>query len=1175
MFEYLLGGAGSHKTTRLCEKALAFLKSAGGHPSRLVLTTYAREAANQLLDRVRSLVLRDNTLSWKEKQEIVTGLDAATIGTNHSLGRAAMEQHWLALGKTPAADVIDEATRREFVAAAISAVLLPPEQRRQLDELALRLGRSETEKRAPNDPKETVNDDIRALVDMISDLGITGSQFVQECMASVNGLCDQLDHQRQVRGVTGTLPAFIAHAAQAAQKLAMHPKGNTGATRDARLAMEAFVSAPTWNKLDPLVAVEAYSRVTRNEPSTPDATIVEPLRQAARNYHLFPEFAADLRAYVETIATIASRVHQEYRRLVAETNRVDFADMEQALRDLLADPARRTAFCSRFGYIGSDESQDMTARTAEAFKLVTQEVGAGAWLADPNQSIYPFRGADHEAVHQAALDLLSTLTPGAAATTHGLNHRSPPGIIRFVNDLFHSLTLTAGTQAAAGAQPVRSLPLPHAQDAPAAAKTPQAFPGRIERWILTEGSIEKRFAQLADGVERLINRPEDPIAPKDICIMVRTNSGKKKAAAALAARGIEVALRSTIIFESREARVIFAALGLIVDDRDTLAEATLRYLLDEQLPGVAANADFNAWLVEMIRVTAAKQTGMELAGATCPSPAWKEALRAARAARVTAALSPVSAVLLAIEATGVLGRIAAWGDSFERQTHIDSVIGLARNYEKRAKAAGRPATVGGFLAMCRERADQEAREASRGFSSRGSREDDADTDTPPKDHRGVRIMTCHATKGLGYRVTIIADFQLPGRGLSPFEITTLGRKPHVWPNPLKGRVNDDLDIIARSLSEGRQRYHKKLEAEGQLLYVAFTRSEGELVVAHATKEADTNWLPTVFGPSTLPTSPAGIDHFLPMDTAATKVVHTQPAPPLPANATGPLTAVAEYAYVHDLMMPAAGRAAAESGVARPPEALDSAPPRPLTSVSHPPRYRSPSGYHTTTGPWRGAEAFIPIPLAGAAQPDLVNGVFKKAAASKADALGETFHSFMAAIPSLPPLTADPPAAQQKARSLWEKVAARCLGGFLGSDDVAAIASAGLTPAVMVERGQAFVEWCETEFGVSPTDWIVEAGVSGPASAAIGGTWRGRTDLVFAARSGLLAGKRVLVDHKAVMATRADCLRKTNEYLGEVTAYAEALDAPGSQSLAPEAIFIHFPLAAAVVPLIHAPCQPTL
>jgi len=124
---------------------------------------------------------------------------------------------------------------------------------------------------------------------------------------------------------------------------------------------------------------------------------------------------------------------------------------------------------------------------------------------------------------------------------------------------------------------------------------------------------------------------------------------------------------------------------------------------------------------------------------------------------------------------------------------------------------------------------------------------------------------------------------------------------------------------------------------------------------------------------------------------------------------------------------------------------------------------------------------------------------------------------------------------------------------------------------MVDRGQSFVDWCVAEFGVTPADWIVEAGASGPANASIGGTWRGRVDLVFVAKAGELAGRPVLVDHKAVMAKQGDCLTKAGEYVGEVSAYAEALAFPASsssgQNLAPEAIYIHFPLAAAIVPIV--------
>jgi len=554
-----------------------------------------------------------------------------------------------------------------------------------------------------------------------------------------------------------------------------------------------------------------------------------------------------------------------------------------------------------------------------------------------------------------------------------------------------------------------------------------------------------------------------------------------------------------------------------------------------------------------------------------PSPAWLDALDAARVSRSTSLLSPVSAVVLAIEVTGVIGRIAAWGDSFERQSRIDSLIALAASYEKRARAAGRPATVGGFLAECQDRADRQAREsAGGGFGQSRDADDGFDTDVPPKDHPGVRLMTCHATKGLGFPITIVADFKLSQHGLSPFEITTLNGLPHVWPDPLKGAENKTLVAIARGLAEGRDRFERKVDAETQLIYVSFTRSQEQLVVAPAAQVKSNSWLTAVFGVSNpFAGAPAGIDHFLPMNPAATQVIHTQPAAPLPGGAAA--LPAADYSYVDNLSVTIPGSGVpANAAAAQPPSlanAIESAPPRSLTGVAHPPRYRSPSDNHTATGSWQVGSALQPIP----GQTDLVTGGFKAAAAERANRLGESFHAFMAAVPSLPQLAAGNAAQQKQTRLLWEKVAARCLAGFLEPDDIKNIAAAGLTPAVMVDRAQSFIEWCVTEFGVTPADWIVEAGASGPASASIGGTWRGRIDLVFVARAGKLAGRRVLVDHKAVMTKQSDCLTKAGEYVGEVSAYAEALASPASSSsgrdLAPEAIYIHFPLAAAIVPIV--------
>ena len=72
----------------------------------------------------------------------------------------------------------------------------------------------------------------------------------------------------------------------------------------------------------------------------------------------------------------------------------------------------------------------------------------------------------------------------------------------------------------------------------------------------------------------------------------------------------------------------------------------------------------------------------------------------------------------------------------------------------------------------------------------------------------------------------------------------------------------------------------------------------------------------------------------------------------------------------------------------------------------------------------------------------------------------------------------------------------------------------------------------------------------------------------------VAGRRVLRNHRAVMTSRTGCVAKAGEYVVEVTAYAEALSgyvaASGADvaSLPPDATYIHFPLAAVIVPIVN-------
>ncbi|MFM8495363.1 MAG: hypothetical protein ACKOEM_07535, partial [Planctomycetia bacterium] len=706
-----------------------------------------------------------------------------------------------------------------------------------------------------------------------------------------------------------------------------------------------------------------------------------------------------------------------------------------------------------------------------------------------------------------------------AQNQDGVNHRSEPGVIRFINDLFHLL--------AAGGCPAQPLPVSHAQDA-----SPQkaAKAGRIERWELKGADLETRGAEVAEGVNRLRSRG---VKDHDICILVRSHFAKATLARALLARGIPVAMRASDGPGSREGLVILSAIRLLLDGRDTLAEATLRFLLDGQPQPGGGKSAFDRWVVD--EVTRSPSVNM---------PLWLAAIHSARDQGAVPTLSPTAAVLMAIEATGLVGRIAAWGDCIERQTQIDGMLALAGEYEKSEASAGRLATVAGFVAeMSQKKPD--------------TSEDGVDREAPPSDLPGVRLMTFHASKGLGFKVTIVADFTVSKTQDRPHGVHTVRGRPVVFPWPIKGRKNLDLERIMNNTASNQVRLQDALTDHVQLLYVTLTRSEGMLVLAHEASPAANEWLTKIFGSSDPAAgAPAGIDHFLPRNPAAKQVVYPVPPPPPPTPSNGVVLQAADYAFVDDLMTITSGSMGPTATTVN---AIASSPPRPLHAVTAAPRFRSPSGNVTSACAWSKAAAPIDLPLPAGVVRDLVTGATRSAAGSVADSLGEAFHAFMAAIPSLPSFDEQDPACVKA----WERVAARCIDGFLEPRAAAKVAAAGITPTVFVERGQAFVEWCRQTFGVEPEAWSVEAGIAGPATA--GGMWRGRIDLLVQATTGLHAGRPVLIDHKMVLTERDGCAAKAAEYFGEVSAYAEAL-AAAPTSLAPDGVYLHFPLAGVIVPL---------
>jgi len=146
-------------------------------------------------------------------------------------------------------------------------------------------------------------------------------------------------------------------------------------------------------------------------------------------------------------------------------------------------------------------------------------------------------------------------------------------------------------------------------------------------------------------------------------------------------------------------------------------------------------------------------------------------------------------------------------------------------------------------------------------------------------------------------------------------------------------------------------------------------------------------------------------------------------------------------------------------------------------------------------------------------------------------IGNAVHSYMAALPSLR-------GARDELRT---KVAERCLAAF---------GITGLIPvSFIVSAGQRFVAWVDANY--PRATWHTETSVSSPRPQR--GQWAGTVDLLLE----LQTGEVVVIDHKSAPVRRDACIRKSEEYSGQIAAYEQILDSAGATVVDK---WIHFPLA---------------
>jgi ATP-dependent exoDNAse (exonuclease V) beta subunit len=756
-------GAGSGKTFRLCE-VIAGRVLDGLDPAKILATTYTRKAAAELRDRIEAKLLAATDIEAAKRADLVQRLDLAAMGTVHSVAQRLIVQHALELGLSPDIEVLDADAQKRHLYRMLEEA--HGQESTELDDLMTAFSVAKPDEHLLNllESKRTNTlSDEAFRSGLVDDLELWIATLAQGApIQRPNGLAHLQSVGRDVLEVLNECVRLknASGTKKAAEKLAQ--------VIDAR--------QPVWASF---LTGDIYGGGARDGGKDAAAVLLATLQESLRWTGLHD----DMRRLVALTADRVCRLGESWEAYKRARGLFDFADLEVWLLRLLQDPHLAPRVASRFDLVVVDEFQDTNPIQLEIFLRLGALVRDSWWVGDDKQAIYGFRGADASLVRAVWAH-----SPQAIHEKLPKNYRSQAGLVRFVNQIF--------------ADPLPGCALvPHRPAAEA----------DLERWALRGSTIAAAMAALAAGVRELT--AEGSYRPSQVAVLARTNAGAEAIAEALRAAGVPRKLALPGLLDAREVAAAIAGLQLVIEPGDTLAAATLLYLLRP------ADSASPTWLQE--RLTQLATDGTQ---------PWSDPVLEPVRKLAEAGLSPAAAVESVIATLDQSTRAATWGDPIVRLARLDALLDLARKYEERARQDGTGATLAGLTLTLSKLAS-----------------DEKDKEPVAADADAVIVSTVHGAKGLEWPVVVLAELHktydpLIGKpvvtggdvaGGRPLE----GRRMRWWPDPFGGKLG--TDVLFLQTQAGKATQQAEADSHLRLMYVAMTRARDKLVFAiRSGKDAD-------------------------------------------------------------------------------------------------------------------------------------------------------------------------------------------------------------------------------------------------------------------------------------------------------------------------------------------------
>lgn len=809
-------GAGSGKTRTLVARYLALL--ADGYPLRgIVAITFTRKAAREMRNRVREVIRRylarddlpvSDRVHW---QDIYAQLDAARIGTIHSLCAELLRAHPAEAGVDPLFDVLEEGQSTILRQRAVQDALAWAADTREVVPLFTLLGEEDLRHALhyllvnrldaaaifARLPQHTAHWEERAREILTA--------FVDD--ANVRSLFADLVRVREDGTLERAAAAGDALARPLRDLLHLWDEVLVAREREDWAALSIHLSA-----LEPLLKQKGKKGAWK--PHAPKA-IIKALREA----------------YNETIAPLADRkgfnfgldqtlarnvlpqlglafrlAYARYQHLKRERRALDFDDLEAGALHLLREhPTVRERWQQEVRSILVDEFQDTNARQRDIIRLLNGEGGKVFFVGDAKQSIYRFRGADVTVFRQ---EWEAIRNNGGTVLTLATSYRAHKDLLHGLNALLRPVLGEEGDPAHPWREPFAALrPFrTHPSDgfAPPYIELHLAVGskkgGALER---TAGALVHRLVELVEGGKVHVGNGEDrrPLSYGDIAILCRSTHSFTAYEDALEHAGVPFHTVAGRGFYSRpEVRDLLNALDALADPTNDLA-----------LVGLLRSPAFALSDAALVHLATWQKAD------TPHPPLWEVLRQRWRDLPPEEQLLVQRAVSIITRLHGLVGRSPV-GDVLKALLdQTDYQAGFLRAGEHRAvrnvAKLLEDAHASGFVTV------REFLEYIQALRETGVREGEART----TGEGAVQIMTVHAAKGLEFPVVVIGDAAYEAYSRS---YTLL--------------LDPDLGVLLRFKEErlpliyalGRERERDQDAAESdRLLYVAATRAREMLLVS--------------------------------------------------------------------------------------------------------------------------------------------------------------------------------------------------------------------------------------------------------------------------------------------------------------------------------------------------------